>query len=426
MNDPLFLPPITSANLSLNLSGSKSLSNRALLLASLAKGTTSITNLLECDDTYWMMEALKKLGVQLSFDKKKKICVVQGQTYRTSFSEPIELFLGNAGTAYRPLTAFLSTCSGTFYLQCEPRMEERPIADLVEPLRALGAKISYMKTEGYPPLKIEGRPLNGGDIQVSGQLSSQFISSLLMSAPLMSSDVNITLTGDIVSKSYIDMTLAMMARFGIDVVNKDSVYTIAKNQHYQSPKSFHVEGDMSTASYFLAAAAIRGGEVEVHGVGKHSLQGELSFMYALEKMGASIQIKEQSIICKRNNLVGIDIDANDFPDTAMTLAVVALFAQDETIIRNIYNWRLKETDRLTAMATELKKVGAKVEEGSDFIRIEPPQVFQYATIHTYNDHRMAMCFSLLSFSPEGIGIDDPMCVSKTCPGFFSWFKQLHR
>tara|TARA_B100001094_G_scaffold332870_1_gene407003 strand:- start:2014 stop:3348 length:1335 start_codon:yes stop_codon:yes gene_type:complete len=417
--------PIHSVDGSVDLSGSKSISNRVLLLASLAQGSTRITRLLLSDDTQHMLNALSSLGVSYELDQVKQTCTIQGVSGR--FSSPLEpLFLGNAGTAMRPLTAILSCIEGDFELVGEPRMEERPISDLVEALTSLGAQITYLKQEGYPPLRIQGRALSGREVHISGALSSQYISALLMMAPLMPDGLVVHITGELVSRPYVEMTIALMRRFGVQV---DQVhpykFEIPAGQSYRAVDTFMIEGDASTASYFLAAAAICGGEVEVRGVGRKSIQGELESVRVLEQMGASISFLDESVICRRAQpLKAVHIDATHYPDTAMTLAVVALFATGTTRIEGIYNWRLKETDRLTAMRIELSKLGATVVEGEDFIEITPPKIWQYATIETYQDHRMAMCFSLASLSTQGVSILDPLCVKKTCPNYFEIWSRL--
>ena len=426
----LRLEPIARVHGVVNIPGSKSISNRALLLATLAKGTTTLTNLLDSDDIRHMLTSLKQLGVNYRLSSDKTVCEVDGLGGALSSDVAQTLFLGNAGTAMRPLCAALTLGHGEFTLTGEPRMEERPIGDLVDALRQLGANVTYLKNDGFPPLTINATGLNGGDVEISGDLSSQFLTALLMVAPLAKDAVNIRIKGELVSKPYIDITTALMAQFGVTVINHDYArFEIPAGQSYVSPGKVLVEGDASSASYFLAAGAIQGGEVKVTGVGRLSIQGDVKFADVLEKMGADIEWGDDYIIarpsCAENGkLQGVDLDMNHIPDAAMTIATAALFASGTTSIRNIYNWRIKETDRLAAMATELRKVGALVEEGHDYITITPPQVLNSANIDTYNDHRMAMCFSMMAFADCGITINDPDCTSKTFPDYFSQFTQL--
>jgi 3-phosphoshikimate 1-carboxyvinyltransferase len=421
----LHLEPIACIDGEINIPGSKSISNRALLLATLAKGTTTLTNLLDSDDIRYMLASLKQLGVQFELSDDKTRCTVHGMGGAVSASVAQHLFLGNAGTAMRPLCAALTLGQGEFTLTGEPRMEERPIGDLVDALRQLGASVTYLKNEGFPPLTINATGLSGGDVDIAGDLSSQFLTALLMVAPLANDKVSINIKGELVSKPYIDITLALMAQFGVEVQNHNYArFDINPGQQYLSPGKVLVEGDASSASYFLAAGAIAGGSVKVTGVGRLSIQGDVKFADALEKMGADIEWGDDYIIARKAKLTGIDMDMNHIPDAAMTIATAALFAEGDTCLRNIYNWRIKETDRLHAMATELRKVGAQVEEGHDFIRITPPVKVNTAAIDTYNDHRMAMCFSLLAFADCGITINDPDCTSKTFPSYFAEFARL--
>ncbi|MFQ6370963.1 3-phosphoshikimate 1-carboxyvinyltransferase [Shewanella sp. YIC-542] len=423
----LHLPHVARFAGEVNIPGSKSISNRALLLAALAQGETELTNLLDSDDIRHMLAALSQLGVSYRLSADKTRCVVQGHGAPFSVKEPLTLFLGNAGTAMRPLCAALTLGHGQFELTGEPRMEERPIGDLVDALRQLGANIDYLKNEHYPPLKIHGTGLAGGNVTIAGTLSSQFLTALLMVAPLARSAVEIDVVGELVSKPYIDITLALMAKFGVTVGNHDyRKFTIAAGQQYKAPGTLLVEGDASSASYFLAAGAIAGGEVKVTGVGRQSIQGDIKFANALAAMGAEIEWGDDFIIARGSRLDGIHMDMNHIPDAAMTIATTALFAEGETCLSNIYNWRIKETDRLNAMAIELRKTGAQVEEGRDYIRITPPEKLRLATIDTYNDHRMAMCFSLLAFGEAGVTINDPDCTSKTFPDYFTRFAQLSR
>lgn len=416
----LKLDPISKIDGEINLPGSKSLSNRALLLAALAEGTTIITNLLDSDDISHMLNALEKLGIQYELSEDKTQCTVVGNGGAINSETAQELYLGNAGTAMRPLCAALCLGQGEFTLTGEPRMSERPIGSLVDTLRQAGANVEYLSNDGYPPLKINGTGLKGGELTIDGSISSQFLTAILMASPLAQADTTITIDGELVSKPYIDITLHIMSQFGISVENNDyQTFKITGNQTYQSPGRFMVEGDASSASYFLAAAAIKGGTVKVNGIGKNSIQGDTQFADVLEKMGAKIEWSEEYISASAGELNGVDLDMNHIPDAAMTIATAALFANGKTAIRNIYNWRVKETDRLFAMATELRKVGAEVVEGDDFIEITPPQKIQHAAIDTYNDHRVAMCFSLVALDNEcGVTINDPGCTAKTFPDYF--------
>lgn len=425
--DSLTLQPIGSVNGTINLPGSKSLSNRALLLAALAKGDTQITNLLDSDDIRHMLDALEQLGIEYHLSEDKTRCLVKGNGGAFSAQQPQSLYLGNAGTAMRPLCAALCLGQGQYTLTGEPRMSERPINSLVEALQALGADISYHDFEGFPPVTINGTGLRGGKVAIDGSISSQFLTALLMAAPLADDDVEIEITGELVSKPYIEITLDLMRKFGVDVKHEQlRTFYIKGKQHYLAPGELQVEGDASSASYFLAAAAIKGGTVTVTGVGSESVQGDVHFADVLEAMGASVSWQAQAITVSCDQLRAIDMDLNHIPDAAMTIATTALFAKGTTVIRNIYNWRVKETDRLAAMANELRKVGASVDEGHDYIAITPPSQLSHAEIDTYNDHRIAMCFSLVALSDTPVTIKDPGCTSKTFPDYFSKLATLCR
>ncbi|MGP1924750.1 MAG: 3-phosphoshikimate 1-carboxyvinyltransferase [Arsenophonus sp. NEOnobi-MAG3] len=423
----LTIQPISYVEGTINLPGSKSISNRVLLLAALAQGKTVLNNLLASDDIRHMLNALTALGIEYQLSQDLTTCIVKGGEQYFSNKKGLEIFLGNAGTAMRPLSAVLALTHNDIVLTGEPRMKERPISHLIDALKQCGATIDYLEQPGYPPIRIKGG-FQGGNITVNGCLSSQFLTALLIAAPLAHNDTIIQIKGELVSKPYIDITLALMRKFGIVGVEVDNQYFcrfhIKAGQHYISPGNYLVEGDASSASYFLAAAAIKGGTVRVTGIGKDSLQGDSKFAVILEKMGAKIRWGKDFIESQRDELIGIDMDMNAIPDAAMTVATLALFARGETIIRNIYNWRVKETDRLNAMTTELTKVGAKVEEGHDYIRILPPKLFQHAEIATYNDHRMAMCFSLVALSDTPVTILDPKCTAKTFPSYFKSLEKL--
>jgi len=428
----LDLAPVRRAVGTIKLPGSKSISNRTLLLAALAQGTTDIRELLASDDVERMLEALKTLGIPLTKtgDNDWRVQGVGG----TFPVKQADLFLGNAGTAFRPLTAALALSGGHYKLSGVPRMHERPIGDLVDALRQAGADIAYLGNEGFPPLEIlppspHPSPIEeeGARINVRGDVSSQFLTALLMALPLTGQAITIEVIGELISKPYIEITLNLMARFGVQVQRQGwQAFTIPAGSRYTSPGTLFVEGDASSASYFLAAGAIGGGPVRVEGVGRNSIQGDVRFAEALERMGAQITVGENWIESRSNGrLKALDIDCNHIPDAAMTLAVAALFADGTTTLRNIASWRVKETDRIAAMATELRKVGATVEEGADYIRVTPPtQLTPNAAIDTYDDHRMAMCFSLVSLGGVPVTINDPKCVAKTFPDYFERFGKI--
>ncbi|MDV6315045.1 3-phosphoshikimate 1-carboxyvinyltransferase [Idiomarina sp. HP20-50] len=411
---------------SVTLPGSKSIANRALLMAALCETPVTLHNLLVSDDTDRMREALLSLGVTFKDDKLITRVEGLGGQWQKFTSE---LYLGNAGTAMRPLIAVLAATLANdpmpMVLKGDARMHERPVEHLVDALIKQGASINYLGESGFPPLAISGG-LAPGDFEIDGSVSSQFISALLMALPLLNNDSTLTLKGEVVSRPYIELTLQMLSDFGIRVETLSSQrYRIAGGQRYQSPGEYWVEGDASAASYWMAAALMGKGPLEIIGVGENSIQGDKRFAEVIEQMGASVSYHSNSItVIGTGAVYGIDQDFNDIPDAAMTVAPLALFADKPTVIRNVANWRVKETDRLHAMATELRKVGARVEEGEDYLRIEPVSNWQHATIETYDDHRMAMCFSLIAFSPIGVTIKDPDCCAKTYPDYFSEFSRL--
>ena len=424
----LDFPANTAARGTVRLPGSKSISNRVLLLAGLAKGTTIVRALLDSDDTRVMLDALRTLGVgvfRVSDSDDYEITGVGG-----AFPvKQAELFLGNAGTAFRSLTAACALSGGEYVLKGVARMHERPIGDLVEALRQLGARIDYLGDEGFPPLQIHPAELAGDTTEVRGNVSSQFLTGLLMTLPLRQRNTTVEVVGELISKPYIGITLAMLRRFGVDIARDGwQRFGVPAAARYRSPGEIWVEGDASSASYFLAAGAIGGGPVRVEGVGRDSVQGDVRFADALAKMGAHIDMGPNWIEArapKSGRLNAIDLDCNAIPDAAMTLAVAALFADGVTMLKNIASWRVKETDRIAAMATELRKVGATVEEGTDFIRITPPQqLIHNAVIDTYDDHRMAMCLSLVSLGGVPVRINDPACVNKTFPAYFKIFSGI--
>lgn len=428
----LDLQPAIRAKGAVTLPGSKSISNRTLLLAALAGGTTHIKDLLASDDTHVMLMALQKLGVKWTQIDATHDYIVHG-VHGVLPVHQADLFMGNAGTAIRPLTAALAVLGGDYTLHGVSRMHERPIGDLVDALNAIGTQITYTGVPGYPPLHILRGHIHARHMHVRGNVSSQFLTALLMAAPLMAKTeaVTIEVIGDLISKPYIEITLNLMRRFGV-TVERDGwqSFSVAAGQHYTSPGTIHVEGDASSASYFLAAGAIAGGPVRVEGVGKDSIQGDVRFVEALRQMGASITMGENWIEARSNGaLKAIDADFNHIPDAAMTIAVAALYADGTSTLRNIGSWRVKETDRIAAMATELRKLGATVEEGSDYLQVTPPVQIQTAAIDTYDDHRMAMCFSLASLDGVArrgntIRINDPKCVGKTFPEYFDAFARI--
>ena len=424
--ETLTLGALRHASGAVVLPGSKSISNRTLLLAALCHGDTIVRNLLKSDDTEVMLAALATLGVRIESLGAQDLRVT-GCNGRFPVQEAA-LFLGNAGTAFRPLTAALAFQQGHFSLSGVARMHERPIADLVDGLAPLGAQIGYLGNPGFPPLQIN--PLRGNDlarVSVRGDVSSQFLSALLMTLPLLKREITVEVIGDLISKPYVDITLNLLARFGITVQRHGwREFEISADSRYQSGGEIAVEGDASSASYFLAAGAIAGGPVRVQGVGRRSIQGDVRFAETLAQMGASIAMGEDWIeAASTGKLRAIDADLNHIPDAAMTIAMLALFAEGSTVIRNIASWRVKETDRIAAMAIELRKVGAAVEEGTDFIRITPPEkLTANAVIDTYDDHRMAMCFSLVALGGVPVTINDPGCVAKTFPDYFAAFASI--
>src|SRR6202521_569680 len=414
----LDLQPVARMTGIVRLPGSKSISNRILLLAALARGVTRIEGLLEADDVDRMLDALHALGIPVEHVKEERVAIVYG----AAGAFPVKrasLSLGNAGTAFRPLTAALAFSGGEYQLAGVQRMHARPLSDLVDALRAIGADVRYAAREGYPPLAIGPGMMRTGSaitspIAVRGDVSSQFVSALLMAIPMADADVTLEVTGELISKPYVEITLNLMRRFGVDVERDGG-----------SPGTIVVEGYSSSASYFLAAGAVAGGPVRVVGVGIKSIQGDVRFADVLAAMGASVDSGEDWIeVRRRGPLKGIDADFNMIPDAAMTAAVVALFAEGPTTLRNIASWRVKETDRIAAMATELSKLGAVVDQGQDWLRIVPPAKLRAATIDTYDDHRMAMCFSLAALGGVAVRINDPQCVSKTFPDYFAAFAKL--
>jgi len=426
----LDLPAARTAQGVVQLPGSKSISNRILLLAALAHGITHVRDLLISDDTACMLDALRALGVSITQtgDNDYRVQGVGGQFPVNE----VDLFLGNAGTVFRPLTAVLALGQGHYRLFGGLRMHQRPIGDLVDTLRQLGANIIYLGNEGFPPLEIKAAKIYVSPVAVRGDVSSQYLTSLLIALPMIGEMLTIEVIGKLISRPYIELTLALMVRFGVQV-ERDSwrYFTLRDKQHYYSPGEIFVEGDASSASYFLAAGAIGGGPVRVEGISRGSFQGDVRFIEVLEKMGARISQGDNWIEVRApesGHLKAINIDCNHIPDAAMTLAIVALFADGVTTLTNVASWRIKETDRLAAMAKELRKLGAEVEEGLDFLRIMPPLgvgLLSHIAIDTYDDHRIAMCFSLVSLGTS-VRINDPDCVTKTFPDYFERFAEIVR
>ena len=430
----LDVPALRVVSGTVRLPGSKSISNRVLLLAALCEGQTTVRDLLDSDDTRVMLQALRQLGCGVAVDGTTAVIDGLGGRARQPHAE---LFLGNAGTAMRPLTAALAVLGGDYALSGIPRMHERPIGDLVDALRALGCSVQYLGQDGFPPLHI-GQPNLKLDqpIPVRGDVSSQFLTALLMALPLaaQAQDIVIDVVGELISKPYIEITLQLLARFGVKV-HRDgwARFVIPAGSRYRSPGEIHVEADASSASYFIAAGALSASAsgpngLKIEGVGEASIQGDIRFVEAARLMGAQIDSGPNWLRAERGTwpLKAIDLDCNHIPDAAMTLGVMALYADGPSTLRNIASWRVKETDRIAAMAAELRKLGAEVEEGADFIRITPPSVWQAASLHTYDDHRMAMCGSLAAFNADGlpVRIEDPKCVAKTFPDYFETLFEL--
>jgi 3-phosphoshikimate 1-carboxyvinyltransferase len=418
MAEVLELKPAPRARGSVRLPGSKSISNRVLLLAALAQGETEVRGLLDAEDTRVMREALERLGVPIIERAAALTVKGGGGVFR---EKKADLFLGNAGTALRPLSAVLALCEGEYFVSGVPRMHERPIGDLVDALRAIGARIDYRAKPGFPPLAIHPAKLRiAAPIPVKGDVSSQFLSAMLMALPLSGADAAIEVRGELISKPYVEITLNVMRRFGVAVQRDGWSRLRIPGAPYSSPGDIYVEGDASSASYFLAAGALGGGPVRVEGVGRESIQGDVRFAEVLEAMGAKVRMDDGWIECAgRGKLRAIDMDLNHIPDAAMTAAVLALFADGPSRLRNIASWRVKETDRIAAMATELRKLGATVEEGSDYLGITPGVLKPNVAIDTYDDHRMAMSFALVALGGVPVRINHPDCVAKTFPEYFA-------
>ncbi len=423
----LTLPPISKASGTVEPPGSKSISNRVLPLAALASGITTIKNLPDGEDVELMQSSLKQLGLKLS--ENQGAIKIEGLGEGFSSEKPIDLFLGNSGTSMRTLAALICASEGHFNLDGIARMRERPIADLIDAILPIAGNttVTYTGQRGFPPLKIFAQGLDGGKTKIRGNVSSQFLTGLLLAMPLCKGRIEVEMDGPLSSMPYVALTLQMMETFGVKIENDNFRRFILENpQGYRSPGEYIVEPDASSASYFLAAGAIAG-KVQVKGLPRPSLQGEARFSEVLETMGAKVDIGDQAITVSKNptkKLQGIDVDMDSMSDTGMTLAMVALFAEGPTTIRNIASWRVKETDRIAAMAKELRKVGAEAEEGPDWLKIYPPKKFLAAEIETYNDHRMAMCFSLTCFGGVPVTLRDPGCTRKTYPNYFEDFNKI--
>jgi 3-phosphoshikimate 1-carboxyvinyltransferase len=428
VEETLTLKPIKKIDGTVRLPGSKSLSNRILLLAALAEGTTRVENLLDSDDIRYMVDALKVLGLSFTEDRANNILEITGcgGKFEKTGKDVTELFLGNAGTAMRPLTAAVAAAGqGTFVLDGVQRMRERPIQDLVDGLVQLGVDAECTMGTGCPPVRINCKGLPGGKIELGGNVSSQYLTAILMSAPLSTGTVEIQVVTELISKPYVEMTIKLMERFGVKVDAAEDLqsFKIQGGQTYKSPGSIFVEGDASSASYFLAGATITGGTVTVEGCGLDSIQGDTKFAYTMEQMGATLEWTANSVTCtgpKDGKLKAIDVNMNAMPDAAMTLAVAALFADGTTTIRDVASWRVKETERMIAICTETRKLGAEVVEGSDYCVITPPKggFNKGVAIDTYDDHRMAMAFALAACGDEDIIINDPKVTKKTFPNYF--------
>lgn len=421
MKTSLNLKKIESVKGKVIIPGSKSLSNRALLVSSLAKGNTTLLNVLKSDDTARMIEALQTLSVKLNVNMNK--IDIQGND--GVFSGDLcqkELYLGNAGTAMRPLCSVLSVSKGVYKLTGEPRMMERPIGPLTEALKSIGLNIEYLNNDGFPPLLIRGSEVISHEVSISGTTSSQYISALLMTGPVCGG-LKINIVGDLISKPYVDLTIDLIEKFGAKVLRNGYKEFEVLPTGYTSPSTYLIEGDATSATYFAAAAAIAG-EVEIYGLSKNSVQGDFKFFSVLEKMGAKVTYLENSVIVKKDKLHGIDIDMNAMPDAAMTLVPMALYTDSPVTIRNIASWRVKETDRIQAMVNEMSKLGVCVSSGNDYISIDASQRNNITpSFDTYNDHRMAMCMSLVAFDRE-ININDQECINKTFPTYFSLLKSV--
>ena len=411
----------------IKLPGSKSITNRVLLMAALGSGVTKLINPLRSEDTDQMINALIKLGVSVKeVNDDKNIIEIKGIQHNFP-NKNTNLFLGNSGTTFRPLAAVLAMMRGDYYLSGIERMHERPIKDLVDALEQMGSSIQYEKNHGYPPITINNSSIEISEpIQIKGDISSQYLTALLIAGPISNNEFNIEVIGDLISKPYIDITLKLLTKFNI-FYNNDNwrLFSLKKDSVYRNPTKIFVEGDASSASYFFAAASLSG-SIEIKGVTKDSIQGDLKFLDIISKMGAKIEYKSDSIqVSKASNLKGLEIDCIEIPDAAMTLAIMAVFADKPTKLKNIGSWRVKETDRILAMDNELTKMGVEVSTTHDSMTIFPQkQLNDNISIETYNDHRIAMCFSLFCLKNLNITIQDPNCVNKTYPDYFKDLKSV--
>lgn len=419
------LKATNSANGSIELPGSKSITNRIFLMAALSNEQTLIKDYLDSDDTKQMLTALKLLGVNYQIINKKDI-LMDGVGLKFP-NQTADLFLGNAGTAFRPLTAVLSLMGGNYRLRGIPRMHERPIKDLVDALQKMGANIQYEEKIGYPPIKITNSKITfNQSVSIKGNVSSQYLTALLIAGPISNHNLCINIEGDLISKPYIDISLKLLEKFGVHYDNHNwEAFKLHQPALFKSPGEIFIEGDASSASYFFAAGAISG-TIEVKGINQSSIQGDLKFLDIISLMGANVEYFENSVrVSNTQNMKGMIIDCKEIPDAAMTLAVMAMFAHGETKLTNIESWRVKETDRIVAMQTELEKLGAKVISTKDSITISPPiEIKNNVEIETYNDHRIAMCFSLIALANKNITILDPGCVNKTYPNYFKDFESV--
>ncbi len=404
------------------LPGSKSITNRAFIISALAKGETKLFNVLFSDDTKYMMKVLEKTGIGLSVDDKERFVVIKNGKKPEGDES---FFVGNAGTAMRFLTSYLSLGKGKFILDGDERMRERPIGDLVNSLKALGVDIKCVYDNNCPPVEINANGVKGGITTIAGKNSSQYLSSILMASPYFENGVEISVSGELASKPYVDMTLDLMNKFGVEVKNENYQKFIVNRNEYVSPEIYYIEPDASTASYFLAATAILSGRVKIPGLGKNSIQGDSYFANILSQMGCEVKIEDDYIeLSSSGELKGIDIDMNKVPDLVPSLAVVALFAKGKTRIYNVANLRIKESDRIKALATEIARIGGEAVEFEDGLEIYPSNSYRGALISTYNDHRIAMSFAIAGLKIEGIKIENPECVSKSFPEFFVYLKKI--
>ena len=411
----------------IKLPGSKSITNRVLLMAALGTGVTKLIDPLKSEDTDQMINALIKLGVSVKeVNDDQNSIEIKGAEHNFP-NKNTNLFLGNSGTTFRPLTAVLAMMRGDYYLSGIERMHERPIKDLVDALEQMGSSIRYEKNHGYPPITINNSSIEISEpIQIKGDISSQYLTALLIAGPISNNEFNIEVIGDLISKPYIDITLKLLTKFNI-FYNNDNwrLFSLKKDSIYRNPTKIFVEGDASSASYFFAAASLAG-SIEIKGINKDSIQGDLKFLDIISKMGSKIEYKSDSIqVSKASNLKGLEIDCIEIPDAAMTLAIMAVFADKPTKLKNIGSWRVKETDRILAMDNELTKMGVEVSTTHDSMTIFPQkQLNDNISIETYNDHRIAMCFSLFCLKNLNITIQDPNCVNKTYPDYFKDLKSV--